>query len=186
MSVDVIEDLIAVYKGSLPPDLMADPIARDIAEAVATVLAASEEEIARLAAGSQISTAVGAFLDQHAKDRGLRRQFGETDEQLRARLQRPPQAGTPSAIREALQLIVGDVDTFGPVILVELPKESAYFDRLSFFFNRDDRFGAGRGVVIALIPTASDALASCSDALRSKVSAGKLWLVQEYESGYPT
>lgn len=186
--MSVIDDLVQIYSGSVPQDIVASQIGVDIAYTIATILSRAEEEQAVYIAGSHLGTATGLFLDAHAKDRGLRRQDGETDDQLRERLRTPPKAGTRSAILAAVQQIVGSAQ----VIMIELPRDGAYYDRgedaapaPSFnakraFFDRAARYGAGRGVVIVLIPESADAVESVSDALRTKVSAGKIWLIQEY------
>jgi hypothetical protein len=173
---DVIEDLVKVYKGAVPKDITASPLGVDIAYTIATMLNFAEQESARLTRGAHLGTATGMFLTQHAKDRGLRAQGGETEDQLRERLRFPPAAGTVSAIIAAVKTIIADA---GDVFLIELPKDAIYLNR-SFCFNRGHRIGGGRGVVIALIPASANAKSSIVDALRSKVSAGKLWLVEEY------
>jgi hypothetical protein len=188
-----VDDIVRVYAGSVPPDVMVD-VGADVAYAIATVLAAAKAEADRLFAGAVLGTAVGDFLDLHARDRGLRRQDGETDDQLRERLRTPPKAGTVSAIGDAVQQIVGDVVTVGPVLVIEIPRQGWFFDKDSALFDVSyrvqrtglnpvycsNRFGGGRGVVVVLIPAAADAVAAVTDAVRTKVSGGKLWLVQEY------
>ena len=175
MSVDVVEDLFQVYVGSVPPDMTATPYGQDVAYVIAEVMAVAEEEVSRLSEGAKLSTATGLFLEQHAKDRGLRRQDGETEDQLRARLQKPPQAITVGAIKEAVIAIVEDPNVF----IIELPLRSAFYDRVTFF-DRDSYFGGGRGVVIVLIPASANAFASVVDAVRSKIAAGKIFFVLEY------
>lgn len=177
MSVDVVEDLVRVYRGSIPGDITSSDIGLDVAYSLAAIMAMVEAEIARLDRGSKASTSVGAFTDAHLADHGLRRQSGETDDQAIIRMSRPPQAGTTLAIIESVQLIVGDA---GDVFVIELPRDSAYFDRQNFYFDLGYRFGGGRGVVIVLIPQSANALSSVADAVRSKVSAGKIWRVEEY------
>lgn len=174
MSLDVIDDLVTLYKGATPPDVTASELGVDVAYTVATILGMAESEVSRLAAGASLGTATGLFLDQHGIDRNLRRQPDETDDQYRSRLRIPPIAGTVSAIREAIEAIVGE-----GVVVIELPRESIYLDRF-MTLDRGRRCGGGRGVVIVLIPASADAVASVTDALRSKISAGKIWLVQEY------
>ncbi len=176
---DLVESLMLVYRSSVPPDITADDIGDSIKETVATMLATVAEESQRLIDGSRLRTAVGAFLDLHAQDRGLRRQEDETDDQLRERLRTPPRAGTVSSIIEAVtQVIDGDDND---VILIELPRQGAFFTRESFFDRHHrGRMGGGRGVVIVLIPASADALESVMDVVRTKVSGGKIWFVQEY------
>lgn len=64
-------------------------------------------------------------------------------------------------------------------IIVELPRHAAFYD-MGHCYDMGMRMGGGRGVVIALIPASANALSAVSDAVRSKVSAGKIWLVEEY------
>jgi hypothetical protein len=67
-----------------------------------------------------------------------------------------------------------------PCFLIELPLHGAFYDTFSFYDTPEARWGGGRGVVIAVIPDTASAKSSVSDALRSKVAAGKIWFVQEY------
>lgn len=170
-----VDDLYLVYRGSVPPEITATSLGEDIGYALAEIFSRAKQEIDRLNAGAILATSTGLFTDAHARDRGLRRQDGETDEQLIIRLRRPPLAGTVTSIIEAVEEIIG----VGTVYLIELPRHSAYYDRLSFF-DRGERMGGGRGVVIVMIPQSANAKDSVSDAVRSKVSAGKLYLIEEY------
>ena len=173
VSDDVVDDLVTVYKGAVPPDMKND---LDSAYAQAAVISVAEGVTLWLGRGMNMSTAVGVFLDQWGHDLGLERQNGETDVQYLVRLRQPPKAGTAPAILAALTAIVGD-----GAILVELPRASMYADSVNHsFLDRGLRCGAGRGIVIALIPASANALASCTDAVRSEASAGKITLVQEY------
>lgn len=145
-------------------------------------MTAVEAEISRLVSGSRISSATGLFLSLHAVDHGLRRQGSENDDQLRPRLQRPPQAVTPEAILYAVQLIVDAASTGLQCRLVELPLSGAYYDSYNFYDEPNTFYGGGHGVVIVIIPAAANSLTSVTDAVRSKVSAGKIWFVLEYTS----
>jgi hypothetical protein len=173
--MDAIEDLVRIYVGATPRDVFSTALGEDIAYTLAEMFALSYTEIQRLSAGANVGTATGLFLDLHARDRGLRRQSGETDDQLRERLKRPPLAGTVAAIIQSVEAIVG----VGKAIMVELPRSSAYYDR-SFGLDRGHRMGGGRGVVVVLIPASANALGAVRDAVRTKASAGKITLVQEY------
>ena len=192
MTIDVIGDLTRVFVGGIPSDVAKSEVGADVVNALATMFAMVENEVSRFARQSRIATASGLYLDLHARDRGLRRQDGETDDQLRERLRRPPLGGTVPAITEAVQEIIGDE---GTVFVIEIPNQGMFFDRYSFIGNPTstgfngvspfsgifrNRLGGGRGVVVVLIPASAGALASVTDAVRSKVSAGKIWLVQEY------
>jgi len=170
-----VDNLFQVYRSSVPPELTATPLGEDIGYALAEIFTLAKQEIERLNAGANLGTSTGLFTDAHANDRGLRRQDGETDDQLIERLRKPPQAGTVSAIIEAVDAIVGD----GKTIIIELPRRSLYINR-RMGLNRGHRMGAGRGVVVVLIPASADALKSVRDAVRSKIAAGKLYIVEEY------
>lgn len=172
---DAIEDLVRIYVGATPRDVYATALGEDIAYTLAEMFGVAYLEIQRLSAGANLSTSTGLFTDQHAKDRGLRRQEDETDEQLIERLRRPPLAGTAPAILQAIEAITGE----STVIIIELPRHSAYYD-LGFCYDTGMRIGGGRGVVIVLIPASADAKAAVMDAVRTKVSAGKIWSVEEY------
>lgn len=188
--MSTVDDIEQIYTASVPQDVTASDLGKIIRRAIAEALGVVSTEADGYVDGSRLRTAVGGYLDLHAMDRGLRRQDGETDDQLRERLRKPPAAVTISAIRDAVNAIIGDA---GPVIIVELPRSSLYLDRAgeppylpetqyAMCLDRGRRCGGGRGVVIALIPSSANAVQSVSDALRSKVAAGKLWLVQEYYS----
>lgn len=178
-----LEDLVQIYVRSVPPDLTSSDVGMDVAYAVASIFARAAEEGARLTAGAILGSATGAFMDLHLKDRGLRRQGDETDAQAYERARLPPKAGTVAAILETVEAIVDSSET---VFLIELPRQGAFFSSTTspidypFFHDRGDRMGGGRGVVVVLIPASASAADSVRDAVRSKVSAGKLWLVEEY------
>lgn len=277
---DTIEDLVRIYVGAVPRDVFDTALGTDIAYTLSSMFNIAQQEILRLKNGANLSTATGLFLDLHARDRGLRRQNGETDDQLRERLKRPPLAGTVPAILTSLAPIVGvkatldlnplttncetviqakqrgedgnlvsirfvadgigtgtlskddpidikaltfhyqsgvttvanfetsvassdliEVKTTDPsgtlsspgdtfpktylgggynqAIIIELPKQSAYYD-MGFCFDRGVRMGGYRGLVVVLIPLAANARTAVSDMVRSKVSAGKVWLVEEF------
>jgi len=79
-----------------------------------------------------------------------------------------------------LQAIV-DAAGGGTVYIPELPRQGMAYSK-NRAWNKGRRWSAaGRGVVIASIPdTASSVHQAVLDALRSKVSAGKDYLVEEY------
>lgn len=175
MSVDVLADLMRVYSSGIPQDITSTEFGEDIAAAIAEIFRMAENEVSRLGSGARISTATGLFMDQHLKDHGLRRQDGETDDQARDRLSHPPQAVTPEAIVSGVEAIVGE----GAVILIELPLHGTFLDR-EHCLDRNKLIGDYHGVVIVLIPEEADALASVTDAVRTKIAAGKIWAVLEY------
>ncbi len=175
---DVVEELKAVFRSGLPQDVAS--VARDDedVEAFAEIMAMAEGALSGWIRQSQIRTATGMWLEEHGHDQGLRKQFGETDQHFRARLRLPPTAGTRDAIFGAISELLGLSED--QVIVVELPRDAAYAGR-SFCAGRGVRMGERRRqMVIVLIPASVGGLKSATDVLRTKVSAGKDYLVQEY------
>ncbi len=204
----VIADLVQVYRGAVPADIASANRSLDEAWSLAAIFASAYRTIATWAQGIYIYSASGSQLDAQGTNEGVSRQGGETDLTYQARLRVPPDAGTPLAILTSLQQIVDAVGG-GPVFLLQLPADGAYasrafYDRYSIrqsgqlhpdfedggvrvisrqssTLSRGKRLSGGRvRMVIVLIPASAGALTSCTDALRSKVSAGKAYLVQEY------
>lgn len=178
---DVVEDLVAAYRGVVPGDI-ADPNRSDASDdiyALAEMMAIGECMIRNWNRMAIVSTSEGPYLEALARGDGLFIQSGESDEALRERIRTPPLAVTPDLILQALQQIVDGVGG-GQVFLIELPARSPYFSR-SGFLNRRSRMGSSNGqLVIALVPLASGAASSVAAALASKVTAGKSTLVEEY------
>lgn len=181
-SAGVQADLVEIYRKSVPQDIASDNRDLDEAYAFGAIFGAAESVVADWTRQIRLGTATGAGLNQQTKDRGLRRQAGESDDTLRQRDILPPEAGTAPAILRALQAIV-DVNGGGTVFLKQLPRDGAYCSR-SFCLDRGERISGGVvRMVIALIPASANCLSACTDALRAKVSAAKAYLVQEYVSG---
>ncbi len=170
---DIVADMKTLYRSGLPQDISGRD--EEDAEIFAEMMTMAECEVSGMMRETQIATASGKFLEQHARDRGLRKLLGETDDQLRARLQLPPTAGTTSSILDALKTLMG----IDEIYLVELPRRSMYYDR-EFCFDRGVRMGGGRGVVIAIIPASLNLAASALVVVRTKASAGKIGQVEEY------
>ncbi len=173
IDVNVLGDMQTLYRSGLPQDV-ASRDEEDIA-IFSAMMALVEGYVAGLLQEVQIGTSHGVFLDEHARDKGLRRAAAEADPALKRRLQFPPTAGTVEAIVDALKLLL-NLDT---VYLVELPRSSMFLD-IEQCADRGVRMGGGRGVVIALIPESADAAASSLALVRSKKSAGKIAQVEEF------
>jgi hypothetical protein len=72
------------------------------------------------------ATGLPDWLNQHATDRGTRRQASETDEALRIRLRNTPDALTRASLLAAAQAIVDAEGIVGTVGMVELPRDGAH------------------------------------------------------------
>lgn len=206
----VVENLVKIYRSSIPQDLASQRRSLDEAYTIATIIGSAFATVSSWAQGIAIGTAVGSQLDAQGTNVGLKRQGNEDDDPYRARLQSPPLAGIYSIIQSTLQSIVtasGGPD--GSVFIIELPRDGAFLSRgfytrnglkttsypgcqdagvvtiskNSSFMNRGRRISGGVvRMVIALIPVGFNALAACTDALRTKISAGKDYRVEEYTS----
>lgn len=74
-----------------------------------------------------IQTAEGIWLDQHARDRGKRRQENESDASLRERLRKIVSSVTPAAILQAAQDILDAAQpALGTIAMVELPRDAMF------------------------------------------------------------
>lgn len=182
---DAVEDLVKIFRGVVPQDV-GNPEASRVDDgdvyALAEMIAISQNVALDWARMAVVSYADGPFLELQARGVGLNKSAGEDDDTLRARVQRPPDAITPDLILTALQAIVTPIDNTNPVYLVELPRDGFAYSK-DRAWHKGRRWSAnGRGTVIALIPeTAHSVATAVSDALRAKVSAGKDYLVQEYD-----
>src|SRR5262245_48598910 len=102
---DVVDKMLQLYRGALPADLASEDRDLDDGHAIAEVMAAAEGQAASWTRETRLSTSHGIWTDQHARDRGLSRQGGETDDHLIPRLQKAPQAITEESLQEAVDAI---------------------------------------------------------------------------------
>lgn len=129
------QELLDWAMEAMPPWFRGD---RDLAveAGIAKMMGAARAQVEYWAGQTLIASAVGAtsttpdWLQQHAIDRGTRRQSGESDAELRARLRFYPDAITAVALLGVAQ---GIVDAAGvasdPVALVELRVDKAFLTR---------------------------------------------------------
>lgn len=187
LPTDIVDNLVEIYRGAVPQDVASQNRRLDEARSMAKIMASAETVVVDWARSIVISTAQGVALDALGDGEGLHRQGGETDDAYRPRLRTPPDAQTATAILASLQQVI-DANGGGDVFLVELPRDGAYSSRGSgrglSTLSRGRRMSGGVvRMVIALIPASADCLAACTDILRTKKSAAKDYLVQEYVSG---
>lgn len=179
---DVVEDLVRIFRGVVPADVGSSDRTdnSDDVYALAEMMAIAENVGKNWTRMARVTYADGEYLALHAQQVGLFQQLGETDESLRQRIRTPPLAVTPDLILTALQAIV-DGAGGGTVYLVELPRDGFRWSRKQCW-SRGWRYASlDHGIVIALIPASRSAvLGAVSDALRSKILAGKTSLVQIY------
>lgn len=180
-------------KASLPSVLFSeDESANEVLAAFSKQFAVVWDECEIRLRDTFIATASSNALNQHARDRGTRRQNGESDEALTIRLRFGDDAVTPNAlITIATNGLVADGVTIPPgyPALVELRRDRAFYtinantSRHVAYFSRGYRMaGAGRGAsaVVVILPygTSQSTADSIAEALRLKKAGGVTVIVE--------
>lgn len=179
--VDIVEDLVEVYRGAVPPDIANASRRLDEAYTAAEIMSYAEGQISSWIHDSRISTARGIWLDHLAKDRGVYRQDGETDDQLRVRLRRGPRAVIYEAVLEAIQAVLDAAGNGFIAYLIRVPVDQGAFVTTDCWCDVDSRVTPTRPRhLVALIPALANSRPAVLDALRAKVTAGTLYHVEEY------
>jgi hypothetical protein len=127
------QELLDFALSSLPPWFSAPERDFAIEGGMAKQAGAARAQNAYWFGQALISTATGPtadtpdWLGQHAKDRGTRRQAGESDEALRIRLRQYPDALTRPLLLAIAQGMIDDAGVSGTVAMLELRKDRAFF-----------------------------------------------------------
>jgi len=104
------EQMLQVIRGVLPPDEIPGDGSAPLAEAHYAALAAQgarvEEAVENTFATRHIEDAEGIWLDLHARDRGMTRQYDETDEVLSNRVRIAVEGVSPEAISKAVSSVL--------------------------------------------------------------------------------
>ena len=117
-----------------------------------------EDQIVFWRSQANILDAVGAvtgepdWLQQHAVDRGTRRQEGETDAALRDRLRSFPDALHRNALLTAAQSIVDATGVVGTVVMLELRRDRGHFGKYSSDTGTGGTFAALTGTEFSFTP----------------------------------
>lgn len=93
------------------------------------------------------------WLNQHAVDRGTRRQASETTPALRERLQNTPDAVTRGALLAATNAILAAEGIVGTAKMVELPRDGAFLGSYVSNTGTGGTFAAGSGTQKKFTPT---------------------------------
>lgn len=148
----------------------------DDAYALAEMMAISEGAIVNWNRMGVVSYADGGYLELQARQVSLNKQGGENDEALRARIQTPPFAITPDLILSAVQQIV-DSNGGGKVYMSEVPQDGVFLSMDGYI---GDEHLIGVNFIVVRIPASADCVQAVTDAVRAKINAGRLFLIQEY------
>lgn len=153
------QDLLDFAMGGLP-SWFSDTDQRDLAieGALAKQLGAAWDVITYWFSQTLIGEAVGAtaddpdWLQQHAVDRGTRRQAAENDTTLQLRLQKFPDALTRALLISVAQQLVDDAAVSGTVAMVELRRDRAYLTARAPMSGTGGTFAVA-GSVVTFTPT---------------------------------
>lgn len=125
------DDLLAFAQAALPQWFTSEERTQEDLHAFAEILAGAWETVAYWVEMASLGGATGAspglpdWLQEHARDRGTRRQTGETDAALSARLRVPEDVATRVAILARVNAVLAAAG-FGTATLVESLLEGAY------------------------------------------------------------
>jgi hypothetical protein len=183
------QELYDLAKGSVPRFLFQKKSApQEILGAAAKVFAAAKTQIASWFSMTYIKDAVDFWEDQHAKDRGIRRQNGESTAALSARIRAYPDALTIPALLGVVNLILTAAGYPATASIVEARAAGAYYQdetlpSLQAYFGRGNRWNSRRHNLIVFLPTGTDAAtqAACFAAL-NKWKAGGVGITIEIGS----
>lgn len=179
--VDVVEDLVEIFRGAVPPDLAASDRDLDEAYMAAEVMACTEGQISSWLMDSRLGSSASFWLDQHARDRGVYRQDGEGDEQLIERLQRGPQAVIYDAVLAGVQAVLDAAGSGFTGYIFRIPVDLGAFADVDCWCDVDSRVTPTRPrILVVIIPALANSKPAVLDVIRSKVTAGTLYLVEEY------
>lgn len=92
------------------------------------------------------------WLNQHAIDRGTRRQANESTEALRERLQNTPDAVVRKALLDAVNAILAAEGIVGTAAIVELPRDGAFLGSYVSDTGTGGTFKAGTGTQVLFTP----------------------------------
>jgi hypothetical protein len=182
------KEIFEVGKTSIPKfffqkdEAPSEPLA-----AAAKAYALAKAQITDWWSQSFIKTATGFWLDQHARDRGTRRQANESDATLRARLRQIEDAVTLPALQAAVAAVLTAAGVVGSATFVENHLSHAFGHSTGSpsayrsFYGRGERYGGGAAypgsgtrLVIIILPfgTPTSVRDAIRDACLRKKGAG--------------
>jgi hypothetical protein len=122
--------------------------------AFAEIFCHAADQVGYWQAMSFLLKANGFWLDQHARDRGTRRQENESDEALAARLRTFEDAVTAPALEDVVQAILDAEGIIGDAAIMELRRDKAYFVTLISQTGTGGTFSDLAGDLVRFEPTA--------------------------------
>lgn len=164
------QEIFDVGKASIPRFLFQkDNAPSEPFAAAAKAFALAKTQVKSWLTAAYIRTATGFWLDQHAVDRGTRRQAGESDATLSSRLRQIEDAVTVPALLAATQAVLAASGVVGTPTIVEnhvvhgFRHSTGSASAFRSFFGRGERFaggaypGSGSRLVIIILPLGTPA-----------------------------
>lgn len=127
------QELFDLCRRSMPDWYIDDEIENEHVGAAAKIMGDVRAFVAELFARTYVLTSPSAtsiepdWLDQLARDRGTRRRSGESDPALRERLRNIEDMITRPSLLLAVQAILAADGVVGTAVMVELPRDAAFF-----------------------------------------------------------
>jgi hypothetical protein len=179
------ESLLAHGAGAVPGYFRSTERAREDLHAYAAAMLLVDATASQWLRMTEIGNARGVWLDAHARDRGVRRQAAEGDDELIARLRTIDDAVTPPALLAIADAVLAAAGIVGAARMLELPRDALYLGTstaaIRGCFNRGLRLmRTGKPLVIVILPAATPApvVAAVSDAIRLAKAGGVFHLVE--------
>lgn len=171
------QELYNVAKASLPRWFFQDQGADEQVAALAKIMQLGRAQVQTWLDATYILRATGFWLDQHAKDRNLARQSGESDAALRLRIRSYADAVTAPAIAAAVNALLVQDGITDPCAIYESRRDQAYYSSGAgrAYFARGHRFGrTNHRAIIVILPIGASAgvVASVSAAVRVLAAGG--------------
>lgn len=177
------QDLFDAAKAALPSWLFSDENdSEELLAAFAKEFASALTAIDNWKDSTYILQAVGYWLDQHARDRGTRRQNGESDPALASRLRIVDDAVNLASVKTAVANALAADGIVGTGVVIELRRVQMRFSRQMGYLSRGFRMGpAGRPdhlVIVLPYGTPAATAGSVTEAVRKVRPAGTVVLVE--------
>jgi hypothetical protein len=179
------DSLLAHGAGAVPGYFRSTERAREDLHAYAATMLLVDAIASQWLRMTEIGNAVGPWVDLHARDRGVRRQAGEGDDELIARLRTIDDAVTPAALLAIANAVLAAAGVAGSARMLELPRQGLYLGTstaaIRGCWNRGLRlFRTGKPLVIVILPAGTPAavVAAVSDAIRIAKAAGVFHIVE--------
>lgn len=176
------EELYAVAKASLPGWFFETKEASQLL-AAAELLGKVLDHVKSRVSNTYILQSSDEWIEEHAADRGTRRQAGEDSDALADRLRNAEDAVTPDALVSAANRILQLAGITESAAVSELRKGSRMFFSRSRGWSRGWRFGLshpGGNKLIVILPygTSAGTAAAIAEALRLRKAGGVGFVIE--------